>query len=340
VAGAFKSTTGVRLEECVLPKFSRSKKIDCINAILFDAPDSQYDVMLGRHYLHHLEIDPMFSTKKMRWMDYTLDMKPPGFWENPMNLYLSLHMDIDEDEVADGDDEYAAEIKHAKYEKVDTREVVRQQKHLNEEQQALLGKVLHKYAKLFDGTLGKYPHRKVHLELDPNAAPVHSKPHTVAKTQEQVFKDELEHLCAIGALERCGATEWAAPTFIVPKKDGRVRWVSDFRALNKMIKRKTYPLPRIQDILSKRKGYEFFTKIDISMQHHTFELDDESAELCTIITPCGKFKCRRLPMGIKQSPDFAQEIMEDIFRNIWMRQTSLLMMSVLSVMTSNHMSLL
>jgi hypothetical protein len=319
-AGAFKSTTGVRLEDCVLPEFSRSKKIECINAIVFDAPASQYDVILGRDYLHHLGIDPQFSTKKMVWMEHTLDMKPPGFWEDPVNLYLSLHMDIDEEAVDDDDDvldeQHTTEIKHAKYEKVDTMEVARQQKHLNDEQQRLLGKVLNKFTKLFDGTLGKYPHRKVHLELEPNAKPVHSKPYAVAKTHEQVFKDELEHLCAIGVLERCGATEWAAPTFIIPKKDGRVRWVSDFRALNKVIKRKIFPLPRIQDILNKRKGYEFFTKIDISMQYYAFELDDESAELCTIVTPYGKFKYRRLPMGIKQSPDVAQEIMEDIFRDM------------------------
>jgi hypothetical protein len=51
------------------------------------------------------------------------------------------------------------------------------------------------------------------------------------------------------------------------------------------------------------------------MQHCTFELDNESAELCTIVTPHGEHKCRRLPMGNKQSPDVAQEIMEDIFRD-------------------------
>jgi hypothetical protein len=195
--------------------------------------------------------------------------------------------------------------------------MAREQKYLNEEQQMLLGKVLSKFNKLFDGTLGKYPHRKAHLEVEPNAKPVHSKPCSVAKTHKQVFKDdELEHLCAIGALERCGATEWAAPTFIIPQKDGRARWVSNFRVLNKVIKRKIYPLPRIQDILNKRSGYEFFTKIDISMQHCTFELDNESAELCTIVTPHGEHKCRRLPMGNKQSPDVAQEIMEDIFRDM------------------------
>jgi hypothetical protein len=153
----------------------------------------------------------------------------------------------------------------------------------------------------------------VHLKVEPNAKPVHSKPFAVAKTHEQVFKDELEHLCAIGALECCGAAEWAAPTFIIPKKDGQVQWVSDFCALIELIKSKMFPLPRIQDILNKQKGHEFFTKIDVSMQRSAFELDDESAELCAVVTPCGKCKCQCLPMGIKQSPEAAQEIMEDVF---------------------------
>jgi hypothetical protein len=99
----------------------------------------------------------------------------------------------------------------------------------------------------------------------------------------KIFKKELDHLVEIGVLKAQQESELALPSFITPKKDSREHWISNIRQLNKGIRRKQYPLPiitnilrKIADILCKRSGYKFFTKLDDSMQYYTFELDEES----------------------------------------------------------------
>ena len=116
------------------------------------------------------------------------------------------------------DDVAESFIQEAKYEKVSPREVAEQQKHLTTHQQKLLEERLSKFNRLFDGTLGHYKDTLIHLEIDEDAVPVHSKAYSVPKAHEEIFKKELRHLIEIGVLRPCGPTEWACPTFIIPKK--------------------------------------------------------------------------------------------------------------------------
>ena len=75
-----------------------------------------------------------------------------------------------------------------------------------------------KYTKLFDDTLGVYPHKKFHIEITDDVVPTRSRPYAVPQVHLTTFKKELEHLVAIGVLSKAGTSKWGSPTFIIPKK--------------------------------------------------------------------------------------------------------------------------
>ena len=312
VAGKYTSSRVVNMKELVMPEFDKTRRIDDIQAFVFDTPSS-YDVILGQDFLSKTGMKFNFENGSIKWIDRTIMMKDRNYWNSRTNWYMALE---ELDEFEDEEEEEDHYMLDAKYEEKDPAQVAQEQKHLTQKERDSLQKVLENFTTIFDGTLGHYPHRKIHLEVDPNAIPYHAKPYAVPKLNEEAFKKELQHLVNIGVLRKCGPTEWAAPTFITPKKDNRVRWVSDFRELNKVLKRRVYPLPVIQDVLSRRSGYKYFTKLDLTMMYYSFELDEESKELCTIVTPYGKFQYCRLAMGLKPSPDYAQSIIEDVLRDL------------------------
>ena len=66
--------------------------------------------------------------------------------------------------------------------------------------------------------------------------PYHVRAFPIANIHKGTFKKDLNCLVSIGVLTKVNRSEWAAPVFIIPKKDGRVRFVTDFRKLNAQIK--------------------------------------------------------------------------------------------------------
>ena len=102
--------------------------------------------------------------------------------------------------------------------------------------------------------MGTWNTKPYEIELKEGAKPYHTRPYPIAKINEKVFYDEIMRMCELGILRQINQSEWGAPTFCQAKKNGTIRVLSDFRELNKLIKRKPYPIPKIQDMLLKLEG--------------------------------------------------------------------------------------
>ncbi len=131
---------------------------------------------------------------------------------------------------------FAIEILDAKNKKIQIKDDVNPLEYVSTQKKADLKQVLSDFTKMFDGTLVVYSHRKFHIELEPGAKPRHARPYPVSVIHLEILKKELIHLCEIGGLWPQGASKGSSPTFITPKKDGRVHWVSDLRELDKVVR--------------------------------------------------------------------------------------------------------
>jgi len=119
----------------------------------------------------------------------------------------------------------------------------------------------------------------------------------------QTPKAEVEPLVKIGVLKKVNRSEWAAPTFIVPKKDGSVRFISNFQKLNKRMLRKPHPVPNVQDMLLNLEGFQWTTGLDLNMGCYHDRLDPASKQLCAVAQSFGKREHQPIPMGLCNCPN-------------------------------------
>jgi hypothetical protein len=166
---------------------------------------------------------------------------------------------------------------------------------------------------MFDGTLGTWKQEPYDIELRKDATPYHAKAFPVPRIHQTTMRNEVERLVKVGVLQKVNHSEWAAPTYIIKKKNGSARFISDFRELNKRIRRKPYPIPRIQEMLQNLEGFAYASSIDLNMGYYHIELSPGAKKLCTIVLPWGKYEYQKLPMGLCNSPDIFQEKMNELF---------------------------
>ena len=315
-AGSFKTKRKCEIE-FTLPAFHENRKIFC-NAYVDESPrgSCNYDMIIGRDIMHSLGINLLFDTAEITWDNAKVRMQSQdilsGDWLDTLEQELLFAHDPDTT-----DAERIQGIIESKYTPADLEKIVAECTHLEAAEQKQLLRLLQKYEDLFDGTLGTWKTDPIQLELkEPNVKPYHAKPYPVPHSQEKRLKDEIKRLCTYGVLRKINNSEWACPMFTISKPDGSLRSLADLREVNKVIKRKPFPLPKITDMLQKLEGFMYATSLDLNMGYYHMLLTPFSSRLCTIVLPWGKYEYLRLPMGLSISPDIFQEKMSELMSGL------------------------
>jgi hypothetical protein len=177
----------------------------------------------------------------------------------------------------------------AKYEKANLKMTAEASERFERRQ---LLKILMKHERLFQGKLGRWKNTKCKIKLKPGVTTYHARAYPVPKSREAQLRLEVDRLCKEGVLKKVNRSEWAAPTFAIPKKDGSIHFISDFRELNARIKRTPFPIPKIQDLMLKLEGFQYATSLDLNMGYYHIELSADSKAYCMIVLPWGKYEYR------------------------------------------------
>jgi hypothetical protein len=125
---------------------------------------------------------------------------------------------------------------------------------------------LHAYADVFSETaFDSLPeHRKWDhaIELEREPSPGFRKVYPMTLTEQTEMDAFLEEALATGHI-RQSKSPLGAPVFFIKKKDGKLRFVQDYQALNAITRKNRYPLPLIDDLIHRLKDACYFTKLDV-----------------------------------------------------------------------------
>lgn len=177
--------------------------------------------------------------------------------------------------------------------------------------------LLHEYKDVFHNDFSQHSWDTAPATIDllPGAKPYHANPYRLPAAHQLAMRALIEKFVSEGVVEASNSP-WAAPCFLVPKANGALRFVIDYRVLNSYTNRCHWPLPNIEDLLMQLAGARLFSVFDAHTGFHQMPLDEEARQFTSFITSFGQYRYTRLPMGLANAPSLFMRGMSDFTRDL------------------------
>jgi hypothetical protein len=160
-------------------------------------------------------------------------------------------------------------------------------------------------------------HRKVDMKIDiiDGKTPPWGPIYPLAQPEMKALKNYIDDNLRKGYI-RPSTSSAGAPIFFVKKKNGELRPVIDYRGLNEVTVKNRYPLPLMNDLLTRFNTARIFTKIDLRGAYNLVRIHEGDEWKTAFRCRYGHYEYMVMPFGLTNAPAVFQGLMNDIFYDL------------------------
>lgn len=152
-----------------------------------------------------------------------------------------------------------------------------------------------------------------HIILKDGAAPFKMQPYRYSYMQRKEIDRLVEKMLQSGIIQT-SSSPFASPVLLVKKKDGSWRFCVDYRKLNAITVKDSYPIPLVDDLLDELGKARIFTKIDLRTCYHHIRVRNEDVGKTAFVVASGHYEFKFMPFGLTNAPATSQSLMNEVFR--------------------------
>jgi hypothetical protein len=165
---------------------------------------------------------------------------------------------------------------------------------------------------------GLPPHQEYDFSIkldDSKPFPSPGKIYPLSPTETDALQKYLANALTLGQI-RPSNSPFGAPCFFVKKPNGGLRLCMDYRGLNNVTRKNSYPLPLISDLFDRLGKPRIYTCLDLPDAYHLVRIKAGDEWKTTFRCKFGSFEYNVIPFGLTNAPAAFQSFMNDIFADV------------------------
>ncbi len=153
------------------------------------------------------------------------------------------------------------------------------------------------------------------IDLEPDAIPHHEGARRMASWKAAQANEEVRHLLSLNLIEP-SYSPWACGVVMAKKKGNQLRFCCDFRFLNAKTIRDAYPLPRIDESITRLGCACYFTTLDLGSTFWQVPLREEDRPKTAFACELGLFQWKVMPFGLSNATATFQRLMSKVLMDV------------------------